>query len=117
MKSMIYRKTFFPLAAVLLVATLLPATAFGDEKKNVTTTVTVGEMCSGCVKMITKRFSTEQDVAKVKCDIATKSVMIFPAEDTRLSPRRLWEIMESVGKTPKKLVSPEGTFTSKPKKS
>ncbi len=106
----------FPFVMALLVAMLI-GQAHAEEKKTKTTTVTVGEMCTFCVKRITARFDKEKDVSKVRCDIKKKSVTIYPAENVRLSPHGLWEVMESIGKTPKKMVSPEGTFTSKPKKS
>ena len=111
------RRTFLiPVACLVLAAMISAQPALGDEKKLVNTTVTVGEMCGGCVKQITARFDKEKSVAKIKCDIDTKSVEIFPAKDVRLSPLGIWEILESIGKKPSKLVGPEGTFTSKPKK-
>ncbi|APZ92734.1 cation transporter [Fuerstiella marisgermanici] len=115
---MIQSKTMTLFAAVLLPLALLflTPTASAVEKEKVNTVVTVGEMCGGCVKRITKRFATEKEVAKVACSIEKKSVTLVPAKGVRLSPKRVWEILDSIGKTPKKMVSPDGTFTSKPKK-
>ena len=77
--------------------------------------MTVSEMCGGCVKKITKRFDDEKDVAKVECSIDKKTVTLIPKEGIKLNAKKMWEIMEGISKTPTKLVSPEGTFTSKPK--
>ncbi len=90
-----------------------PAQAADVEKSNVV--MTVGEMCGGCVKKITKRFDGVQGIAKVQCSLQKQSVTLIPTKDVRLSPKGVWEIMESIGKTPKKMVTPSGTFTSKPK--
>lgn len=104
---------FLSAVSVALVAVLLPALSGAAEKQSVTTTVTVGEMCGGCVKRITAHFETVKEVAEVQCDIKTKAVVLFPAKNVRLSPRMIWETMESIGKEPKKLVSPDGPFPSK----
>ncbi|QDT10160.1 cation transporter [Planctomycetes bacterium K23_9] len=101
--------------ALLAVAVWFPsvASAAGTEKTN--TLMTVGEMCGGCVKKINARFDGVTGIAKVQCSIEKKSVTLIPTKGVRLSPRGGWEIMESIGKTPKKMVTPVGTFTSKPK--
>lgn len=116
MLNAIYRRRIL-VAASLLFLLLLPASVRADDKKKPTnTTVTVGEMCMGCVKQITARFDKDKGVSKVTCDIGKRSVNIIPAKDVRLSAKKIWEIMVSIGKKPEKLVGPEGTFTSKPKK-
>ncbi|MEO9590516.1 heavy-metal-associated domain-containing protein [Rhodopirellula bahusiensis] len=78
--------------------------------------MTVGEMCGGCVKRITARFDSVDAVTKVVCSIEKKSVTLVPKDGVKLSPKGIWEIMESIGKTPKKMITPDGTFTSKPKR-
>ena len=81
-----------------------------------TTSIEVTEMCGGCVKNITKRFESVNDVDHVTCNIKTKTVTVFPKTGVTLSPKALWETMEEIGKTPVKLSGPSGTFTSKPSK-
>ncbi|MEO1527442.1 MAG: cation transporter [Planctomycetota bacterium] len=111
------RKTSFLVSVALLSLLFASPSAQAEEKKKVTnTTVTVGEMCMGCVKQITAHFEKEKRVSKITCDIKKRSVTIVPAKDVRLTAKTIWEIMESIGKKPQKLVGPEGTFTSKPKK-
>ncbi len=84
-------------------------------EKNQATVITVEEMCGGCVTKITKHFAGVKDISDLKCDIKTKTATFTPRKDTELSPLKLWEEMDGIGKTPKKLVGPSGTFTSKPK--
>ncbi|MEM6470629.1 MAG: heavy-metal-associated domain-containing protein [Planctomycetota bacterium] len=110
----------------LLLSTVTAAFVLGtgitsaraEAKEKVTnTTVTVGHMCSGCVKTITTRFKREKSVNKIECDIDAKTVTLTPAKDVKLSSLAVWEIFEKIRKKPTKLVGPDGTFTSKPKKS
>ena len=86
-----------------------------EERERTHTVMTVSEMCGGCVKKITKRFEGVEGIAKVECSIEKQSVTVIPKADVRLSPKGIWEIMESISKTPTKMVTPDGTFTAKPK--
>ena len=86
-----------------------------DKPGKTETVMTVGEMCGGCVKKIEKKLEPMEGVAAVRCDIKSQTVTVLPEPKTTLSPKTLWEAMESIGKTPKKLVGPSGTFTTKPK--
>jgi copper chaperone CopZ len=88
----------------------------GKEPASSQIVMTVGEMCGGCVKRITARFDSVDAVTKVVCSIEKKSVTLVPKDGVKLSPKGIWEIMESIGKTPKKMITPDGTFTSKPKR-
>jgi mercuric ion binding protein len=101
--------------ALLAAAVLFPSTASAAEKEKSNIVMTVGEMCGGCVKKITTRFDGVKGIAKVQCSVEKKSVTLIPDKGVRLSPKGVWKIMESIGKTPKKMVTPDGTFTSKPK--
>ena len=113
MKSLTTRVSLiFAVAAVFAVTT--PTMLMAQETEPVNTVMTVGEMCGGCVKKITKRFEGIGGIAKVECDIATKKVTVIPTTGVSLSPLRVWEIMEEIGKTPQKMVCPSGTFTTKP---
>ena len=79
------------------------------------TVITVGELCSGCVRNITERLKKVPDVSTVRCNTWANTVTVAPKPGKTLSPRTLWEAMQRVGNPPKKLVGPTGTFTSKPK--
>jgi len=93
----------------------LSVEAFSANPKPTTTVMTVGEMCGGCVRSITSKLQTLPGVAKVSCDVKTKSVTVTHAPGKPLTAQTLWTAMEEISKTPKKLVGPEGAFTSKPK--
>lgn len=105
------------ISAVLTLALLfgLANAATVKAAESTVTTITVGEMCGGCVKAITAKLQPMSGVAKVQCDVKTKRVYILPVQGQVLSPRVLWEAMDEIGKTPTKLAGPSGTFTSKPK--
>jgi mercuric ion binding protein len=114
--SKLFRSTGFVAGLMLLVVSIFAsssAPAADVAKSNIV--MTVGEMCGGCVKKITKRFDGVEGIAKVQCSIEKQSVTLVPKQDVRLSPKGVWEIMDSIGKTPTKMVTPDGTFTSKPK--
>lgn len=111
------RRTGLVAGVVLMVAAVLTASvASSAEREKTRTVMTVGEMCGGCVKKITKRFDGVKGIAKVQCSIEKQSVTLIPEQGVRLSPKGVWEIMESIGKTPTKMITPDGTYTSKPKK-
>ena len=111
------RRTGLVAGVVLMVAAVLTASvASSAEREKTRTVMTVGEMCGGCVKKITKRFDGVKGIAKVQCSIEKQSVTLIPKQGARLSPKGVWEIMESIGKTPTKMITPDGTYTSKPKK-
>tara|TARA_R110002049_G_scaffold2750_10_gene22482 strand:+ start:154910 stop:155260 length:351 start_codon:yes stop_codon:yes gene_type:complete len=116
MLNMKNRTTAFPTCVALSTAALFCSPAPAAETQNRNTVMTVGEMCGGCVKKITTRFDDVKGIAKLECSIEKKSVTLVPEKGVRLSPKAIWVIMESIGKTPNKMVTPDGTFTSKPKK-
>ena len=114
--SNLFRSTGLVAGLILLAVSIFvssPAQAADPAKSQIV--MTVGEMCGGCVKKINKRFEGIQGIAKVQCSIEKKSVTVIPEQDVRLSPKGVWELMEGIGKTPSKMVTPNGTFTSKPK--
>lgn len=108
------------MVVVLFVGLLVGSVSLSDKiaqaaESDGRIVMTVDEMCGGCVKKITKRFDEVKNVAKVSCNTEEKTVAVFPKGNAKLSPKSVWEIMEEIGKTPKKMVTPTGTFTSKPK--
>lgn len=115
MLSLFRRAGFAACFMFLAVFVLAASSAQAAKVKQTNIVMTVGEMCGGCVKNITKRFDDVEGVAKVQCSIEKRTVTLIPKKDAKLGPKAIWEIMESIGKTPKKMVAPEGTFTSKPK--
>ena len=109
------QRTGLAAGLALMVAMVVPTPpAFAAETEKSSTVMTVSEMCGGCVKKVTKRFDGVKGIATVRCSIENQSVTLVPEKGVRLSPRGVWEAMEGIGKTPKKMVCPAGTFTSKP---
>ena len=70
--------------------------------------------CAGCAKKIAGKLQKVAAVDKVTADVEKKT-MIVVAMRSLPSPRSLWEATEAAGYKPTKIVSPRGTFTSKPK--
>lgn len=111
------RRQFLSLVALCGLALVVTAAngVAADKSTKTETVMTVGEMCGGCVKKIEKTLKPMKGVAGVHCDIKSKTVTILPKSKSALSAKTLWEAMESIGKTPTKLVGPSGTFAEKPK--
>ncbi|QDT16579.1 heavy-metal-associated domain-containing protein [Alienimonas californiensis] len=116
---------FAMLTAAAVAAAAAPAVA-GDQPSapdatrgaldRTATVITVSEMCGGCVKRIEAKLKPVDGIAKVQCDIEKQTVTVLPESGLKLSPKWLWEAMESIGKTPKRLAGPSGVFTEKPKR-
>ena len=100
-------------AGLVLVATLTAADAPAKPKTDIV--ITCGEMCSSCVKKIEKKLKPMEGVGELRFDTEAKTVTAVPKPKATLSPLTLWTAMEEIGKAPKKLVGPGGTFTKKPK--
>lgn len=114
-KMMVNSKTLQLTCAAFLLTSFSMAEYLHAERQSTQTVITVREMCGGCVRKITKKLQTMDGVANFKCDVKTKTVLIAPKNSVVLSPRKLWDAMDKIGKTPTKLVGPSGTFTSPPK--
>lgn len=110
----IYSRRAVLIAACVVISTAGAFAQAADSSDN--TVITVGEMCGGCVKKITKKLKAMDGVASVNCDIKSKTTTVVPKDGVVFSPRTLWEAMDEIGKSPLKLKGPSGEFTSKPEK-
>ncbi len=99
--------------ALLLV---LGATRSLEAAETRSTVITVSEMCGGCVKKIKAKLGEYSVIDDVQCNLQAQTVTVTPKPEKALSPRGMWEVMESIGKTPSRLAGPSGTFTSKPER-
>ena len=88
--------------------------ARGAEQSAATVVTIQGEMCGGCVKKMQGKLATVSGIASTAGNVAKKTMTIVPTGETVLSPKAIWEAIESAGKKPGKLVSPSGVFTAKP---
>jgi copper chaperone CopZ len=105
------RRGLLVVMAVVVLAICSQGLAADTPKPTV---MEVGEMCGGCVKKITTRLETMPGVAKIECSIEKKTVTVSPAAEKGFTAVALWDAMAEIGKTPKKMVSPTGTFTERP---
>lgn len=108
------RRQAFSLLLAPLLGPVFPVALNAQERPR-WTAITVDEMCWACARRITRKLEPMESVGKIECCSKTNRVFVLPKENHSLSPRRLWESLEEIGKSPKKLVGPAGTFTSKPK--
>lgn len=80
------------------------------------TTINVkGMQCAACASHVAESLQNISGVAKAEADAAKAIAVVTPRADVTPSPKALWEAVEKAGYTPVKLVTPSGTFTSKPK--
>jgi hypothetical protein len=70
------------MALIAIAFSSLPQVS-AEERERTHTVMTVSEMCSGCVKKITKRFEGVERVAKVECSIEKQSVTVIPKDSVR----------------------------------
>ena len=83
----------------------------------VRTVITVeGMHCPMCAKKIVAKMKTIKGVADVQADVEQQVVAVAPVNRQTPSPRAMWEAVEGAGFKPVKLVSLDGTFTTKPKR-
>lgn len=102
---------FLALAFVALCFTESGGHAYGADPA--TTVVTVKSLCPNCGKKIVGRLKTLPGVSAAQMDVTQKTFTI--QSNPNISPKSVWETVESNGELPIRLEGPGGTFTSKPK--
>jgi len=70
--------------------------------------------CKHCAKKIASKLYTVRGVASVTTNVASGQALITPASGQQVSPKKLWESVESIKFTPTKLVTPQAVFHQKP---
>lgn len=116
----------FMLAALVFVAGCGDKGAANDTKPKPTTTpyiVTAPEMDDeDCVKEVEVGIAKIEGVDVVECDMAKRTVRVYPKTGATVSAKALWEAFEALPfdgtKEAKitKIDGPSGVFTSKPDK-
>ncbi len=109
--------TLYVMLGVALVASmcLLSQEIRASDAK--ATTILVPDMdCGGCAKKLAKELSKVAGVAKVEPDLEAKTIKVTPKANSTVSPKSLWEAVETAGKMPTKLDGPSGSFSEKPSK-
>ena len=88
-----------------------------DPQPKSTVVLSVKHMC--CAKESVpaiKELSKVQGVGRVSVDYKTRTLRIEPTAATAPSPRAVWEAAERVKIEPIRLATPEGVYTSKPRR-
>ena len=107
---MIRRSILFSIVSAVLAAT---ATQAADPPS---TTITVqGMHCVMCAAKVSEKLKAVPGVQAAEVDPVKATAVVATKTNAMPSPRAMWEAVEKAGYTPTKLVSPVGTFTSKPK--
>ncbi|QDT53924.1 hypothetical protein Pan44_19500 [Caulifigura coniformis] len=79
------------------------------------TIVTVKKLCPTCGKKIVQKLSQMPQVAEATMSVEERTLRVRCAPGGSVSPRAVWEAVESGGEQPVKIQCPAGTFTSKPR--
>jgi copper chaperone CopZ len=80
------------------------------------TTIYVQDMhCGECAKKIARKLYVVPGVVEVRADVPNNIAYVVPQQGKALSPRTLWESVESAGFRVNKLVGPHGAYASKPR--
>lgn len=102
------------LAATAVVFLGLGGTAVAADPAP--TAITIPSMdCPNCAKKVAAKLSAVPGVAKVETDPDNGIARVTPQPKATLSPKALWEAVESAKYKPVRLEGPDGTFTAKPK--
>ena len=70
--------------------------------------------CANCAKKIARKLYTVNGVVNVQASVSKNMAVITPQAGKRLSPRALWEAVESASFKPVKLQGPGGVYLTKP---
>lgn len=101
------------LAAALL---LIVATGLRAETKIAYTTIYVHNMhCADCAKQIARKLYAVPGVVEVRADVPKNIAYVVPQKDKSLSPRSMWEAVESAGFQVARMEGPQGSFNAKPR--
>lgn len=112
MDSRIRTKRWLVMALIVAV-TGFAATARGAEPIEATV-ITTKKMCPTCARKIAEKLRKLDGAAEARADLESKSFVVLAIAGRELSPRVLWETVESGGEQPIRLTGPSGTFVAKP---
>lgn len=106
------RKVFVAFVMAVAIGTGTAAWAAGPKTETV---ITTKKMCPVCAKKIVDKLRQSKSVADASAHVESKTFIILPIAEGKLSPRLLWEAVELGGEQPVRLAGPSGTFVAKPK--
>ena len=109
------RSMRFPGWLILGLVACLGAAGPASDSHN--TSIEVSKLhCNGCARKLANKLYTVPGVVGVKANVQKKLMIVIPQKGKELSPKALWEAIESANFTPLSLSGPSGTFKSKPDK-
>jgi copper chaperone CopZ len=107
-------KIAFMLCLTLAVSTLAASLAHAQNSPTWTAIYVTDMHCETCAKKIARKLYATPGVREVKANVPKNLAFVVPEAGKTCSPRSLWDAVEQAGFEPVKIVSPAGTFTSKP---
>ena len=101
-----------------VLAWMLACTAIGQaaETSNETLVSIKGMQCITCAKKVKKKLTSVPHVKSANVDPEKGQAVVIATDGKNVSPKSVWEAVESAGFEPTELKGPDGTFTSKPAK-
>jgi copper chaperone CopZ len=109
------KNAVIPTIVTWMIMTCVPIVHAG-EMPSETTVKIEGMHCVVCAKKVTKKLTSVSNVKSANVDPEKGIAVITSLEGKELSPKALWEAVETAGYKPTELKGPAGTFKSKPKK-
>ena len=70
--------------------------------------------CQHCANKIASKLYTVKGVRSVATNVQSHVAVITPANGQQISPKKVWEALETIKFIPVKIVTPVGVFTKKP---
>ena len=103
-------------ASVLAWMMACVAIVEGADKPSDTSISIKGMHCAACANKVTKKLQAVPNVKSASVDAEKGSAMVVTTDGKELSPKAVWEAVESAGYKPTELKGPAGTFKNKPAK-
>ena len=103
-------------ASVLAWMMACVAIVEGANKPTDTLISIKGMHCAGCAKKVAKKLEAVPNVKSASVDAEKGSALVVTTDGKELSPKAIWEAVESAGYKPTELTGPAGSFKAKPAK-
>ena len=101
-----------------VLAWMMACVSIGEGADSIGETVVSinGMHCSACAKKFTNKLKIVSNVKTANVDVEKGTAVIGALDGQQLSPKAVWEAIETAGYKPTELKGPGGTFKSKPTK-